>query len=142
MIYLIGSLRNPYIPGVAQHIRNSTDAEVFDDWWSAGEEADDSLRDYYKSRGHTYAQALAGPAAQHIVAFDKKYLDACDAAVLVMPAGKSAHLELGYVIGQGKPGFILMDGEPERYDIMYNLASGVFTDEEDLIATLKKRGIK
>jgi hypothetical protein len=36
----------------------------------------------------------------------------------------------GYLIGQGKPGFILMDGEPERYDVMYKFATVVFSVEE------------
>lgn len=136
MIYLIGSLRNEYVPEVAAKIREAGFL-VFDDWWSAGPEADDCLRDYYKERGHSYAEALAAPAAQHIFQFDKKWLDECDAAVLVLPAGKSGHLELGYAIGQGKPGFILLDGEPERYDIMYNFSRGVHSNVDSLIEDLK-----
>lgn len=135
MIYLIGSLRNPYVPEVARTIRRAG-YDVFSDWHSAGPDADDHLRDHYRERGYSYAEMLASPAAQHIFAFDKKYLDECDAAVLVMPAGKSGHLELGYVIGSGKPGFILMD-EPERAEVMHNFANGVHTNVDSLIADLK-----
>jgi hypothetical protein len=39
-----------------------------------------------------------------------------------MPAGRSGHLELGLIMGQGKPGFVLFDGEPEKWDQMYGLA--------------------
>ena len=55
-----------------------------------------------------------------------------------MPSGKSAHLELGYCIGKGKPGFVLFDKEPERYDVMYQFASGVFFNIKDLRKALKK----
>jgi nucleoside 2-deoxyribosyltransferase len=68
--------------------------------------------------------------------FDKFHLDRCDAAVLLMPAGKSAHLELGYMRGKGKPGFILFDEEPERYDVMVKFATDIFFKKEDLFECL------
>ena len=48
-----------------------------------------------------------------------------------MPAGKSAHLELGWVIGKGKKGFIVLDN-PDRWDVMYLFADGVFAGFEEL----------
>jgi nucleoside 2-deoxyribosyltransferase len=141
MIYLIGSLRNPAVPDVARTLR-AAGFEVFNDWHSAGPDADDHLRDHYRERGHSYEETLHSKAALHIFEFDLMWLDACDAAVMMMPAGKSAHLELGYVIGQGKPGYILMDGEPERVDVMHNFADGVFTNIEDLISEMKLKGLK
>ena len=61
-------------------------------------------------------------------------------AVLLLPAGKSGHLELGYVIGKGKPGYILFDDTiPDRWDVMYIFASGVFFDVESLIEELKSK---
>lgn len=56
-----------------------------------------------------------------------------------MPAGKSAHLELGYVIGTGKPGWILFDQDPERFDVMHNFATGVHFKIETLIEEIKER---
>lgn len=134
-LYLIGSLRNPEIPNIGNAIRNRTDWDVFDDWIAAGPEADDYWRDYEKGRGHGLKEALQGHAAQHVFNFDRSHLDSSDAAVLAWPAGKSAHLELGYIIGQGKPGFILLDGEPERFDVMLNFAK-VHTSLDDLIKDL------
>ncbi len=61
-------------------------------------------------------------------------MDRCASALLVLPAGKSGHLELGYAIGSGKKGYILLDKEPERYDVMYAFAAGVFTSLEQFIA--------
>ena len=45
-----------------------------------------------------------------------------------MPAGKSGHMELCYMRGQGKPCYVLFDKEPERVDIMYQFATDVFFD--------------
>lgn len=135
-IYLIGSLRNPAVPAIAWQLRQAGH-EVFDDWFAAGPEADDWWQRYeQKNRGHTFSEALKGHAAQHVFHHDKRHLDRCDTAVLVLPAGKSGHLELGYMIGQGKPGYILLDKEPERYDVMYCFATGVFTDIGRLVEEL------
>jgi len=135
VVYLIGSLRNPEVNRIAAAIRE-LGYEVFDDWTAAGPTADDSWRDYEKQRGHTYPQALQGFAAKHVFAFDKFHLDRANIAVLLMPAGKSGHLELGYFLGTGKPGYVLFDQEPERFDVMYQFATGVFLEEQGLLDAL------
>lgn len=133
MIYLIGSLRNPEIPKLAAALRKQLPyVEFFDDWYAAGEAADDSWRDYEKDRGHSFREALEGHAAKHVFSFDKHHLDRASAAVLVLPAGKSGHLELGYVAGSGKPTAILLDADPERYDVMYQFADLVTSDPDEL----------
>ncbi len=135
-IYLIGSLRNSEIPKIAKRLRK-LGFDVFDDWYAAGPEADDKWRDYEKERGRTYKEALNGLAADHVFQFDLKHLNNCDIAVLCLPAGKSAHLELGYVIGRGKKGYILLD-KPERWDVMYKFAKEVFYTLEELEDELRK----
>ncbi len=136
MIYLIGSLRNEEVPKIAQAIRKATGQEVFDDWYAAGPEADDRWRDYEKQRGRSYKTALDGLAARHVYLFDLHHLERSDAGVLVLPAGRSGHLELGWLIGRGKPGFILLDN-PDRWDVMYKFATVCFTQEE-LIENLSR----
>lgn len=131
VIYLIGSLRNPEVPKVAAYLRNLK-YEVFDDWFAAGPIADDSWRDYEIARGHSFIQALGGYAARHVFEFDYYHLNRADIAVLMLPAGKSGHLEFGYAIGRGKRGYILLDKDPERYDVMYRFATGVYTSIQDL----------
>lgn len=137
MIYLIGSMRNPKIPLIAGVLRE-TGFDIFDDWYSPGKNADDEWQAYEQSRGRTYREALAGYHAEDVFNFDYDHLARADAAILALPAGKSAHLELGWVIGKGKPGYILMPGEPERFDIMYRFATGVTSELEELKAWLKK----
>ena len=138
-IYLIGSLRNPDIGKIANKLREAGH-EVFDDWYSAGPEADDYWQKYEIAKGNNYKQALEGYAAKHVYSFDKFHLDRNDIAVLALPAGKSAHLELGYVIGCGKPGYILLDN-PDRWDVMYQFATGVFYSVEDLVKELSSKGL-
>ncbi len=135
-VYLIGSLRNPEVPKIAKKIRE-LGFDVFDDWYAAGPEADDKWRDYEKARGRTYKEALNGLAANHVYHFDLKHLNECDIAVLYLPAGKSGHLELGYTIGKGKKSYILLDN-PERWDVMYKFAHGVFHSFEELEEELKR----
>ncbi len=137
MIYLIGSLRNPSVGDVAKQLRDNGH-EVFDDWRAAGEEADDKWRDYEKARGHDYQTALNGFAASHVFNFDKFHIDRADVGVLVLPAGKSAHMELGYMIGKGKPGFILLDQDPERFDVMYKFSTGVCRTVDEILFKMKR----
>lgn len=140
-IYIIGSLRNQRIPEIGNAIRQ-LGIEAFDDWYAAGPEADDRWKEYEQGRGRTYGQALEGHAANHVFEFDKFHLDRVDAAVLVMPAGKSGCLELGYVTGKGKPTFVLYpDGEPDaRWDVMMLFASGgVFFDTDKFVNEIRKR---
>lgn len=139
MIYIIGSLRNKNIPIIANKLRKDIkDCEVFDSWFAPGPEADDFLRDYCKGKGFNYKQTLRDYAAQHVFQFDKGHIDRATDVIVVMPAGKSAHLELGYSIGRGKRGYILFDSEPERVDVMHNFATDVFTNYNDLLEELKK----
>ncbi len=137
-VYIIGSLRNPAVPETAAKLRDFG-FDVFDDWYAAGPEADDKWREYERNRGRSYEDALKGYAAQHVFQYDRSHLDRCEAAILVLPAGRSGHLELGYFIGQGKPGYILLDGEYDRWDVMYAFATGVFRDVHDIIADMIER---
>jgi len=136
-IYLIGSLKNSNIPLLGNKLRK-LGFDVFDDWFSPGPEADDFWRKYEKLRGRTYSEALKGYAGTHIYHFDRTHVDRCDIGVLYMPAGKSAHLELGFMLGSGKKGYVLFDKEPERWDVMYQFATGVYFNLKDLTTALKK----
>jgi hypothetical protein len=114
---------------------------VFDDWFAAGPEADDYWRDYERGRAHSFREALQGFAARHVYDFDRTHLERAESVVLALPAGKSGHLELGWALGRGKRGYILLDpaGDPDRFDVMYQFATGVYDKLEDLIAELSRR---
>ena len=134
MIYVMGSLRHDRPGEVARQLREAG-FDVFDDWRATHPNTDDEWRDYEISRGRGFIEALAAPAAQNVFQFDKANLDRADTGVLVCPAGRSAHLELGYMLGGGKRGYILLD-DPDRWDVMYNFATGVVSTVDDLLFEL------
>lgn len=138
-IYLIGTLKNELrIPEIGNILRDEG-YDVMDEWITPGKPADENWQRYERIRGRTYKQALSGRAATNIYLFDKSYIDLFDAAVCVMPAGKSAFIELGYAKGRGKKTFILLDGQdPPRYDIMPNIVDKVCFDIDELKEELKK----
>ena len=81
---------------------------------------------------------LLHPLARDGYASDILGLKWCDAAVLVMPCGRSAHLELGYAIGAGKRSVILLsDGEPE---LMYGMADTICTSISGVLVALDGQG--
>ena len=71
-----------------------------------------------------YREALDHSIACHGFQNDMDALRACARLLLVLPCGRSAHLELGYAIGAGKETIIYMpeseDNEPE---LMYKAAT-------------------
>ena len=136
-IYLIGSLRNPKIPLFSQSLRK-LGFDVFDSWYAPGPKADLYWRAYTKLRGLSYKEALADYSAQHIFDFDLKHLNRCDLGVLLMPAGKSARMELGYLRGQGKRVYMLFESEPARPDVMDLFASDIYFDKQELFVQLRK----
>lgn len=140
LVYLAGSLRNPAIVSLHRRLEELVpDCDFFSDWAAAHEAGDDAWKEYEQARGFTFLEALDRPAARHVFEFDKRNIDRSDVLVLVLPAGRSAHMELGYAIGRGKVGFILLDpsSETDRWDVMYCFAHGVYADVEDLATALR-----
>jgi hypothetical protein len=71
--------------------------------------------------GETLREVLNHPVAVEGYGYDVGALRACDACVLVLPCGRSAHWELGYAMGQGKAGYVVMF-EPDEPELMYREA--------------------
>lgn len=134
VLYLIGSLRNDRIPILAQSIRDANPGmEVFDDWYSAGPEADDYWKEHQKSKGLTYAEALEGHAAKNVFNFDRRHLDRATHALLVLPAGKSGHMEIMYATYSVKAKTaILLDPEDVRWDVMYQFVPNILNNDEEI----------
>lgn len=136
-VYVMGALANPEIPFIGNKIRR-LGFIVYDNWWASGYDADSYLRHYTTIKKLNYKQTLQDPAAVNTYNFDKNLMDKSNIAVLIMPAGKSAHLELGYFIGTGKPGYVLFDKVPSKIDIMYQFAVDIFFEFNELAEELKK----
>lgn len=134
VLYLIGSLRNERIPELARRLRNDNPGiEVFDDWYAAGPEADDFWKSYEQSRGRSYQEALEGHAAKNVFSFDKRHLDRATHALLVLPAGKSGHMEVMYATyGVRAKTAILLDPEDVRWDVMYQFVPTILNNDEEI----------
>lgn len=138
LIYVSGSMRNRAgILAVAQALEREG-FEPFVEWIMPGEEADEKWREFATALGQDYETALSCAHAHDVYDFDRRWLDRAAALVMVAPAGKSAHTEFGYMVGKGKPAFVLLaEKDPERWDIMLLFATLATKRLEDIIAWLK-----
>ncbi len=66
---------------------------------------------------------LADERSRRAFEEDKKWIDWADVVLLVLPAGKSSHLEAGYAVGSGKKLIIWQEEYPKgEFDVMYGFA--------------------
>ena len=70
------------------------------------------------------------PRVQRAYKEDKRWLDWADAIVMLMPCGRSSHLEAGYAKGQGKLLFIYGEFPKGEFETMYGFADGLFRSWE------------
>lgn len=80
-----------------------------------------------------YLEALAHPRAYAGFDQDMSHLQAASTVVLILPAGNSAHLELGYAVGQGKSTAILLDDPVKDMDLMHLACENFFTQIDRLV---------
>lgn len=81
-----------------------------------------------------YRDALDHGVAKRGFASDLNAMKWADTFVLVLPCGRSAHLELGWACGQGKQTLILLDKmEPE---LMVKMVDHICTSLDELRAIL------
>lgn len=129
MIYLASSWRNHHYLRVLEALRKSAELEVYDfreagaafDWRDVDAEWENREGTRIEYPLPKMLEMLRHPSAQR--GFDRDFgaLKDCDALILVAPCGRSAHLELGYAIGQGKPTAIYIP-EPHEPELMYLMA--------------------
>jgi hypothetical protein len=84
-----------------------------------------------------YLKYIQHPIAKHGFADDKGGLDWCDTCVLLLPCGRSAHLEAGYAIGQGKDTIFYLVEDKFEPELMYLLGNGFVATDEELLTILK-----
>lgn len=80
---------------------------------------------------------LRHPAAEDGFTLDMGALAWCEACVLVLPCGRSAHLEAGWAAGAGKLTVALLaDGEP---DLMWKMLDHLCITPGEVSARLRER---
>jgi len=82
-----------------------------------------------------YIPALQHPLAVTGFAKDMAALRECSACLLVLPCGRSAHLELGWACGNGRPTAILLDPDnPVEPELMNKMVDLITADLSSLVA--------
>lgn len=137
-IYLASSWRNPRQPGIVALLR-AAGHEVYDFrnpvegnngfHWSA---IDPKWETWDAPE---FRRLLDHPVAEDGFALDWKAMQWAEVGVLLLPCGRSAHLEAGYFVGARKPLFILLSGENEP-ELMYKMATGLCVDSVELVNAL------
>ena len=123
-IYVASSWRNDKQPGVVEALRQQGH-EVYDfrnpRFGDRGFHWSDIDPEWKQWTPEQFNEALSHPIAQRGFASDMDAMLWADVCVLVMPCGRSAHLEAGWFVGAGRPCLILLsDGEPE---LMYKMTT-------------------
>jgi hypothetical protein len=82
-----------------------------------------------------YVAMVNHPRAIEGFESDFAAMQKADAVVMVLPCGKSAHLELGWAIGAGKRTAILLE-DPVEPELMYRMVDHLATSVTDLLGWL------
>lgn len=76
------------------------------------------------------------PLARQQFSNDISAMESCDACVLVLPCGRSAHTEAGWFAGRGKKVVAYLPEKVEA-ELMYGLFTDVCDSIDDVIKTLR-----
>jgi len=76
-----------------------------------------------------YVKSLSHPRAIQGFNADFDAMKWADTCVLLLPSGRSAHSEAGWMKGQGKEVYVFMPMREEP-ELMYKMYDGIFTDTE------------
>jgi len=136
-IYVASSWRNEHQPGVVALLQDAAHA-VYDFRDSDGFSWADIDPDWRRWDFAGYRKALRHATADRGFRRDKAALGWCDTCVLVLPCGRSAHLELGWAIGQGKRSLIYCPPVMMDAELMYLLADHLVDDTERMIELLRE----
>lgn len=132
-IYVASSWRNAIQPQVVSVLR-SLDHEVYDfrnpkpgNKGFAWSQIDPEWKGWNLA---LFRESLLHPVAEAGYGLDWDAMQWADAGVLVLPSGRSAHIEAGYFVGAKKPLYILLaEGEPE---LMYKMATRLCLSMDEL----------
>ena len=137
-IYVASSWRNAYYPEVVERLREAG-FEVYDfrnppvggafKWQFVDENYMEWTPEEYRHQLHT------SPRAIQQLKNDVEAMESCDACVLVLPCGRSAHTEAGWFAGKGRKvvAYIPEKVEPE---LMYGLFTDICANLDEVVKVL------
>ncbi len=139
-IYLASSWRNAYQQETVQKLRaeGHTVYDFRNPPGNTGFGWSQTDPDYKDWSVNEYLKVLdRHPVAQRAFESDAEAMRAADTFVCLLPSGRSAHLEAGWAIGQGKETFFLIYPEQFEPELMYKLGSGCYSSIEPLLERLR-----
>ncbi len=151
-LYVASSWRNPHQSALVDDLR--VYHEVYDFRHPPGGDHlgfswDDVDPGWRLWEADDYVAALEHPIAVAGFESDAGAMEWAEACVLVLPCGRSAHLEAGWFVGAGKPLFILLDPaefarDPGHHvtELMYRFATKVYTDRDALLRELAEHELQ
>ena len=89
--------------------------------------------------GKAYREALTHPIAEAGFTNDFEAMQWADTCVLLLPSGRSAHLEAGWMAGTGRRVYVLMFDQQEP-ELMNKLTTGICLSVAELITSLRHVG--
>lgn len=139
-VYLASSWRNPRQPDVVLDLRkcgydvydfrNPAPGDTGFGWRQCADA--EQLKDGRRFRD----EVLTSPIARNAFAKDMGALRGADATVLLLPCGRSAHLELGYATGAGQRTIVLLDDPMSEPELMYLMNSAICTSVGEVVDAL------
>ena len=136
-IYLASSWRNKLQPAVLSQLR-AWGHEVYDFRnppggtgfaWSQVQDGDKHWEEWSFAE---YRQALEHPVSEAGFHSDFDAMAWADTCVLLLPSGRSAHLEAGHMAGSGKDAICYSPGATEP-ELMVKMLDGGITDSLDVV---------
>lgn len=139
-IYVASSWRNNNQPNVVQALRK-VGHEVYDFKNPAPGNTGFGWKQLGLGETKTWTPKILRQALKHSVAqsgfdLDMNALKDCDACVLVLPCGRSAHLELGWATGAGKKTIVLTDIALDEPELMYLMCDHLCLSISEVIEKL------
>lgn len=137
-IYVASSWRNSFQPAVVNKLREHG-YDVYDfrnPPKKKGFSWSDIDPDWLNWSTEKYCKALQHPIAKEGFASDFNAMKEFDVCVLVLPCGRSANAEAGWMKGVGKKVYVLQL-QHEEPELMYMMFDGVLGSVEQLFTVLK-----
>ena len=138
-IYVASSWRNQYYSDVVDRLREAGH-EVYDfrnpPQGTGGFHWSDVDPNYMDWNVDQYREGMKSPRAQQQFSNDIQALEWADTCVLILPCGRSAHTEAGWLAGKGKKTIVYIP-EMQEAELMYMLFDLVTDSLDEVISFLK-----
>ena len=140
-IYVASSWRNPIQQEIVGILR-ADHHEVYDFMnpteGNHGFHWEEVNPDYKNWNPETFREDLYSghPSITRGFKLDKDALDWCDTCILLLPCGRSAHLEAGYCAGRGKRLITFLHPDKFEPELMYLLGDACVTNLTQLLGEI------